>query len=165
MYGNAGGDYVGCIAGQVGIPQGNMFVDPLFYDRTNGDFTLRSDSPCLPNSQLNLCGVLVGVFGEGCPLLTGIPDPPASGREIKLDVYPNPFNPVTTITYSIPSAGSVTLSVYDVEGRLVETLVDEAWHERNEYQVQWGATRATGIYFVRLEAAGETRVVKAVLLK
>jgi hypothetical protein len=59
----------------------------------------------------------------------------------------------------------VSISVFDVEGRLVETLVDQQNHEPDEYQISWGTGRASGIYFVRLDAGGKTRVVKAVLLK
>ncbi|NIM20486.1 MAG: S8 family serine peptidase [Candidatus Latescibacteria bacterium] len=84
--------------------------------------------------------------------------------------YPNPFNPGTRITYSIPAPGQVALTVYDIRGSIVKRLVEEQqdggkhtviWHGRNES----GAPVASGIYLVRLEAAGETRVVKAVLLK
>jgi parallel beta-helix repeat protein len=63
IYGNAGGDWVGCIADQYGV-DGNFSADPLFCDMTSGDFTLASNSPCLPDG--NDCHVLVGAHGEGC---------------------------------------------------------------------------------------------------
>jgi len=63
LYGNEGGDWVGCIADQYGV-DGNFSEDPLFCDAPNGDFTLASNSPCLPDS--NDCGELIGAHGEGC---------------------------------------------------------------------------------------------------
>ena len=84
--------------------------------------------------------------------------------------YPNPFNPKTTVAFSLREAGTVNLSVYDVHGRLVRTLVDES-RGRGEYAVVWegrddsGSAVASGIYYCRLvtEAMVETR--KMVLLK
>jgi len=96
--------------------------------------------------------------------VVGIPDIP-NQRVLSLRVDPNPFNPTTTITYSVPKAGPVTLVVYDVEGRLIDTLLHAATLQLGEHQLRWGANRSTGIYFVRLETPGGTRVVKAVLLK
>jgi hypothetical protein len=72
LFGNAGGDWVGCIAGQYGL-NGNFSADPLFCDAVGGDFTLRSNSPCLPGQHPDGydCG-LVGAFGEGCSGPTGV---------------------------------------------------------------------------------------------
>jgi serine protease len=84
--------------------------------------------------------------------------------------YPNPLNPETSITYSIPAAGDVALTVYDIRGRLVKRLVEDR-QDGGEHTVTWngrderGARVASGMYLIRLEAAGEKRVVKAVLLK
>jgi predicted outer membrane repeat protein len=63
IYGNVGGDWVGCIAAQFGV-DGNFCDDPLFCNMGNGDYTLCANSPCLPGS--NDCGILVGAHGEGC---------------------------------------------------------------------------------------------------
>jgi len=64
IYGNTGGDWVGCIAGQSGL-DGNLARDPLFCDIAEGDYTLCANSPCLPDS--NDCGSLIGAHGQGCP--------------------------------------------------------------------------------------------------
>jgi hypothetical protein len=63
VYGNAGGDWVGCIADQYGV-NGNFSDDPLFCDMLSGDFTLCANSRCLPEN--NDCNVLIGAHGEGC---------------------------------------------------------------------------------------------------
>ncbi|MGD8396843.1 MAG: right-handed parallel beta-helix repeat-containing protein [Candidatus Eiseniibacteriota bacterium] len=67
LHGNEGGDWVGCIADQLGV-SGNISVDPLFCNATAGIFTLAANSPCLPgNDPLRQgCG-LIGAHGEGCP--------------------------------------------------------------------------------------------------
>jgi predicted outer membrane repeat protein len=63
LYGNAGGDWVGCIAGQSGV-NGNVSADPLFCDRPGDDYTIDALSPCAaPNS--GGCGV-IGALGVGC---------------------------------------------------------------------------------------------------
>ena len=64
VVGNAGGDYVGCIAGQLGI-NGNISLPPIFCDASNGDFTVRDDSPCAPANSPPPCG-LIGAWPVGC---------------------------------------------------------------------------------------------------
>ena len=80
--------------------------------------------------------------------------------------YPNPFNPVTTISYSLTKAGNVSLSIYDVKGRLVETLV-EGERTPDTYQQTWNASEAaSGIYFYRLSVEGrEIDTKRMILLK
>jgi hypothetical protein len=79
--------------------------------------------------------------------------------------YPNPFNPTTTIRYSVPTAGNVTLKIYNILGQEVQTLVD---HQQNagKYVVVFDATRlATGVYFYQLKSENFTSVKKMLLLK
>ena len=74
--------------------------------------------------------------------------------------YPNPFNPQTTIRYDLPVAGAVRLSVYNVLGQMVRTLVD-GQRPAGTYSVVWdgkdgsGRDVASGVYLVRLEVEGE----------
>ncbi|HUU29412.1 MAG TPA: carboxypeptidase regulatory-like domain-containing protein [archaeon] len=83
---------------------------------------------------------------------------------------PNPFNPSTTITYSVSEPGQVRLTVYDLRGRNVVTLIDR-YHEAGTYNVQWdgrdskGGKLSSGVYFYRMNAGAFTRVRKMVLLK
>ncbi|MBU2689787.1 MAG: right-handed parallel beta-helix repeat-containing protein [Candidatus Eisenbacteria bacterium] len=65
IYGNADGDWVGCIEDQYGV-NGNISEDPLFCDPENGDFAIRSDSPCAPFSPPNEECDLIGAFPVGC---------------------------------------------------------------------------------------------------
>ena len=82
-----------------------------------------------------------------------------------LSVSPNPFNPVTTIRYVVPSAGRALITVYDVLGRVVETLVD-ARRNSGEYFVRWDAGRmASGVYLCRIQTGSHDQTVKMMLVR
>jgi len=69
--------------------------------------------------------------------------------------YPNPFNPATTIEFTIPEDGRVSLKIYDIIGREVETLVDESRKAGVYQQAVFDGTRfASGVYFYRMAVAG-----------
>jgi hypothetical protein len=77
--------------------------------------------------------------------------------------YPNPFNPSTTIRFSLPKSGYITLKVYDIVGREVETLVDGD-RAAGGYSVEWTPDNlASGVYLYRLEAGSFTETKKLVL--
>jgi hypothetical protein len=79
--------------------------------------------------------------------------------------YPNPFNPTTTIRYQLPEAGHVTLNVYDILGRLVETLVD-AKQSAGYYDVTFDASKfASGVYLYELRTERNSSLKKMLLLK
>jgi len=83
---------------------------------------------------------------------------------------PNPFNPSTTIAFALPEAGAARLAVYDVSGRLVTVLAD-GLHDAGEHAAVWdgrdsaGRQLGSGVYFVRLEAAGSVSTRKMVMVK
>jgi predicted acyl esterase len=79
--------------------------------------------------------------------------------------YPNPFNPATTINYSIPSAGNISLKIYDIAGREVASLVN-GYMESGIHSINFNAQNlSSGIYFYKLSAPGFTEVKKMVLVK
>jgi len=79
--------------------------------------------------------------------------------------YPNPFNPVTTIKYIIPQAENVNISVYDIIGNRITTLVNEETAP-GEYNVQFNATDlASGVYFYSIKAGTFCKTMKFILLK
>jgi len=66
--------------------------------------------------------------------------------------YPNPFNPVTTIKFEVPETSHIKLSVFDVTGKLLETLIDREM-TASSYEITWNADKySSGVYFYRLEA-------------
>ncbi len=84
--------------------------------------------------------------------------------------YPNPFNPTTNIKYDLAKRVNVSLVIYDINGRIVKTLVNS---EQNAgyYNITWNATNnggktvATGIYFLKLVAGDYVKLQKLLLLK
>jgi hypothetical protein len=79
--------------------------------------------------------------------------------------FPNPFNPETTISYSLPKTGEVSLKVYDLGGREVATLA-QGQRSAGQYQLTWNAaTIPSGVYLVVLRAGGEMQVQKVAVLK
>ena len=79
--------------------------------------------------------------------------------------YPNPFNPVTTISYELPKESNITLTIYDITGRLVETLVDQK-QNGGHYSIQWDTSlKSSGVYIYRIQADGFSAVKKCLLIK
>jgi len=82
--------------------------------------------------------------------------------------YPNPFNPITTIRFEIPfvkTHSNASLQIYDITGRLVDTLIDEII-EPGYHTVQWNASKvSSGIYFYKLTSDNQSITKKLVLMK
>jgi hypothetical protein len=79
--------------------------------------------------------------------------------------YPNPFNAQTTIQYDLTAACDVTISVFDILGRKVGTLVDET-QDVGHHQVIWDAANSpSGFYFYRIQAGDFSQTKRALLLK
>lgn len=79
--------------------------------------------------------------------------------------YPNPFNPFTTLKYSLPEAGNVLLTIFDVQGREAAKLVD-SYKPAGSHSITWNAENFTsGIYFARLTAGDFTQTQKLLLIK
>jgi hypothetical protein len=83
---------------------------------------------------------------------------PVGARAAVNKIYPNPFNPSTTIEFSVPKPGPATVRIYDLQGRLVSTLVNEALGA-GVYRVRWngksddGRDLSSGVYFARVESS------------
>ncbi|HMA77282.1 MAG TPA: PKD domain-containing protein [Candidatus Krumholzibacteriaceae bacterium] len=94
-----------------------------------------------------------------------------SGRETTPDSYklaqnhPNPFNPVTTINFNLPERARVRLEIFDVQGKLVETLVNKSL-DAGIHSKEWTAKNvSSGVYFYRLSTPSFTEIKKMVLLR
>jgi photosystem II stability/assembly factor-like uncharacterized protein len=110
-----------------------------------------------------------GYFSISPAVSVGEPEAPIQFS--LLQNYPNPFNPSTTFAFAIGHSASITLKVYDLLGREVTTLVNEA-KEPGRHTVAWDASGvASGVYFYRIEARGNasshvfTAVKKMVVVK
>lgn len=79
--------------------------------------------------------------------------------------YPNPFNPSTTIRFSLPSSQRVVITIYDLLGRKVRMLLDQGM-DRGIHTIEWRATsESSGIYFCRLQTSENMLTRKLILLK
>ncbi|MDP3148904.1 MAG: T9SS type A sorting domain-containing protein [Ignavibacteria bacterium] len=79
--------------------------------------------------------------------------------------FPNPFNPTTTIKYDIPKEGLVTIKIFDILGREVETLVNEE-KPAGKYQITFNAKKlSSGIYFYSIKTGDYIKTLKSILLK
>ena len=80
-------------------------------------------------------------------------------------VYPNPFNPETRITYSLFKDGIVNISIYDIQGQLVDQLVNQTQIMGN-YELKWNAkNNPSGLYFIKMIASDFTETQKLMLIK
>ena len=166
VYGNAGGDWVGSIAGQDG-GSGNFAADPRYCDAAAGDLGLRSSSPCLPDNQPGgePCG-LIGAHEEGCEPVLSVDEVPCKGL-VSLGAWPNPFEGSLEIVCTLPSTEPARLGIYDVGGRLVRSLEVAG----PSGTVRWdGADEArrplpAGAYYLRVEAGSRSGTRRVLLLR
>ncbi|MCF8239860.1 MAG: T9SS type A sorting domain-containing protein [Melioribacteraceae bacterium] len=86
-------------------------------------------------------------------------------NEYSLSSYPNPFNAVTTITYSVPEAEQVEIKIYDVLGREVTTLKNEI-EEAGKHKINWDANKSSsGIYICTMRTKQNILSIKLLLIK
>ena len=146
----------------------NIDSDPLFCEQSSGDFTIAENSPCIGSGEN---GTDIGALGVGCE--TAIL---SLGKELLPDNfvlhqnYPNPFNPTTEISYDIPEASVVSLSIYDLMGREIRTMINSE-QTAGFKNIQWNATDnlgksvPAGMYIYTIQAGEFRQTRKMVLLK
>ena len=84
--------------------------------------------------------------------------------------YPNPFNPVTSINFTLPKKGLVNITIYNIEGKIVKTLVNSS-QTAGYKSIQWNATNdrdeavSAGLYLYTIEVGEFRQTKKMVLLK
>lgn len=87
------------------------------------------------------------------------------GLDFNITNFPNPFNPITKIVYSIPQSEKVKITVYNSLGQVIKELVNEFKHAGN-YLVEFnGSNISSGIYFYKIEAGSYTKINRMILLK
>ncbi|MCB5252808.1 MAG: CapA family protein [Candidatus Cloacimonadaceae bacterium] len=90
--------------------------------------------------------------------------------QIPVNIYPNPFNPDTTIDFDLPQSSRTSLKIYNVKGQLLRTLVDEmlsTGHHRYRWdgKDQRGKKVSSGLHFIKIQCGNKSATRKAVLLK
>jgi len=124
-------------------------------------------------SQQNTNKLITGNLGEyafiefGEPLSDQVPE-----LEVEMKIYPNPFNPTVIISFQVADYGTIDLEIYNAKGQKVKTLVrnqycefgdriEKVWKGYNDQ----GQPVSGGVYFVRMQTAGDVQMKKVVLLK
>jgi len=101
---------------------------------------------------------------------TPTPVPGADLLIAGVQAWPNPFNPQTTIKFTNPRSGSVTVGIYDIQGHLVHSLV-QGHHLAGQHSAVWngqingGGSASSGVYFARMIAGDATATTKLMLVK
>jgi len=162
--------------------------DPFFTARTGIQpgtqyirlgFRIRDERATSQNGELIRLGIRTeGIYFDniglyfiytisGVEAVTGVP---VSAHAAINKVYPNPFNPSTTVEFSVPKAGPGTVRIFDLQGRKVATLVNEAL-SAGVYRVRWngksdeGRDLSSGVYFARVEFARSRASARLLLVK
>ncbi|TKJ40733.1 hypothetical protein CEE37_07150 [candidate division LCP-89 bacterium B3_LCP] len=184
FYDNPGGNFLGVIPANIGILSttnlngdscdvySNIYLDPLFVDPSSGDYHLQGSSPCIdagdplspydPDNTIADMGVFYYDQTTGIEKKTDIGSPEVF---ILHPAYPNPFNPSTTLNFTLPTASHLNLSIYNIQGRLLTTLVD-GFRDAGAHEVTFKAADIpSGIYFAIMEIGDYHSVQKLVLLK
>ncbi|MCC7429445.1 VCBS repeat-containing protein [bacterium] len=136
-----------------------IYYNSLFSTAISSELKIKSNAP----------DILVPLFANGAGAVV-------DDKKLPLNYslsqnYPNPFNPETKIEFSLPKAGSVKITVFDVLGREVKTLLSQKEVKAGGHFVVWNGKNtqneqvASGVYFYRLEAGDFTETKKMVLLK
>ena len=136
---------------------------------SSGNFYVRVDSTFQEEFNFNF---LVSI--DGWPywtdsaqiIVTGIEDEIQVPLTFRLEQnYPNPFNPSTTFRYSLPYASKVTIKIFGVLGKEIETLVNEE-KPSGTYELTWNTVNLpSGVYFYQMKAGEYSAVKKMLLLK
>ncbi len=173
VFGNQGGDWSGCIAGQNGV-NGNISLNPRFCNPPAGNFRLHVQSPCLAQP----CGKM-GAYDQGCWGNLAISEEMWKGGATEsaadierpagppLELVPSPSRASVTIRYSLPERGPASIRIFDVAGRLVHAV--DASSSRGE--LTWdgtdgsGSPVAPGAYFVRITAGGTVETKRVTLIR
>jgi len=136
------------------VPPGTYHITATLHNvgRAEADIAVVANE----ETEINLVLVPVGVEEQekNIPVTSAL-----------LETFPNPFNAVATVDYTLPAAGFVNLSVFNTEGRLIQTLTNSC-QMAGEYQNSFnGSSLPAGSYILRLRAGNQTKTMKLLLLK
>ncbi|HOQ83449.1 MAG TPA: choice-of-anchor Q domain-containing protein [Candidatus Syntrophosphaera thermopropionivorans] len=170
----------------------NLSSDPEFYAWSDDNpYTLGQESPCIDAGTTDFSIFTIPDW-YSFPLYDLAGNPRIYGNQVDIGAYewqgqtdiedlvtvptfsmfnyPNPFNPSTTIAFSIPETGRVRVSVYNVKGEKIKDLLNTEM-TRGNHRLVWDGKDtnnrnvASGIYFIKLESVGKTSIRKAMLMK
>jgi len=161
----AAGLITGCQIPMMSFTQSSSYYNSHIW--THGDSMAYFDFPVFHDRVRAIVAMAAYTAENGAPDLS----PSAVSHEgvpecfTLFPNYPNPFNPATTIRYSLPEANRVILNIYDITGRMVEQIINQ--HTPAGYHtISWDATGySSGIYIARMQARDVVKTQKMVLMK
>ncbi|MDD5089124.1 MAG: right-handed parallel beta-helix repeat-containing protein [bacterium] len=147
----------------------NIFLDPQFADTAAGDYHLTEGSPCIdagdPALELDPDGTVADIGAFYFHQLAVDDERTAVRRYALRQNYPNPFNAQTRIAFDIARAGEARLDVFDVTGRLVQTLARGPLSAGTHELLFNARDLPSGMYFARLSAGDFIATKKMLLVK
>ncbi|MDP6124182.1 MAG: T9SS type A sorting domain-containing protein [Candidatus Latescibacteria bacterium] len=162
-YTNIGEDYPG---------QTTINVDPLFVDMANGNYRLQPNSPCIdagnpasPNDPDGTRADMGAFYFAHTSTMRSLPT-----RTELVGAYPNPFNPSTTIRFTVATGQEVVMELFTLSGQHVRTVVDAHMVE-GTHSVVWdgrgsaGRSAASGVYFYRFSTLAQTFTKRMTLVR
>lgn len=152
------------VAGELVDASGTVVA---FNNRTSSNpFTLIAPGPGNYTVNAGHAGPLRWDSASASITITNIGDDPSNLASFKLfDNYPNPFNPSTTVRYSIPEASFTSIKIYDALGNEASSLVNEN-KQAGTYEVEFNASNlSSGIYYYTLQSGSFNETKKMILMK
>lgn len=154
---------------------GNTYLYQAYLGRAQvsagNNFEVFVDDSCIVVGTDSLTGNTTRTWYDGVSYARinstiGVSEDENRPIEFKLSQnYPNPFNPNTTINYSLSRDAYVKLKVYNLIGQEIVTLIDKEMRA-GAHKIYWDAQNiSSGVYFYKINAAGNSRVLKMVLMK
>ncbi len=153
--------------------EGNIDDDPLFADVTNEDYHLTENSPCIdagdPNFPFDPDGTISDMGAFYFDQLSSINDNEIQFVDYHLSNFPNPFNPTTTIKFSIQNDSKITLTIYNIKGQKIKTITQNIF-TKGSHSIIWngddeiGEFVSSGVYLYKLNVNDKTESVKKCLL-
>lgn len=122
-------------------------------------------------------GFHTGLFLSGSVIPAGVTNvddrslAPETNATALLTIYPNPFNPITTIAFEIPRAEQVSITIFDLGGRLVRTLMSGESVSAGRHEMRWvgeddrGSAVASGVYLCRMRVGSDENVRRLTLTR
>ncbi|SVB66115.1 uncharacterized protein METZ01_LOCUS218969, partial [marine metagenome] len=145
----------------------NIDQDPIFCGADSLNFTLDEASPCVGSGQ---GGTNMGAFDIGCSSELFTDNSIFPSEFVLYQNYPNPFNPITKIRYDLPINSLVSVTVYDMMGRVVKNLVN-GLQTAGFKSVKWDGTNnnnqtvSAGLYIYSIYSDNYIDTKKMILLK
>ncbi len=147
----------------IASPESPELTSVFYWNQSTSQMFLQDDYLILNNLHGGIN--VLRIEAVGTDESETVPKPEAT-----LTNYPNPFNPETTISYSVGESGPVRLQVFNIRGQLVRTLIDERV-ETGEHRVRWhgddqeGKPVSSGVYLYRIQAGDVITTKKMLMMK